>query len=189
MKRIESALILCGSPKQKRSSSRELGEYLARRLEVSGVKAVVRSCVPRDNLLADVGAADLLVLSLPLYADGIPARMAHAERLVYFCPVVFGGFAPRLKRVIERSISLLLPFMRVYHGELHHPMRYARQYELCGVGILNRPDPEAAASFRERIRRLSLNFNGARFSAGALVRDETLDAARIRGIVNVREEI
>jgi len=119
----------------------------------------------------------------------VTARMAHAERIIYFCPVVFGGFAPRLKRVIERSISLLLPFMRVYHGELHHPMRYGRQYELCGVGILNRPDPEAAASFKERIRRLSLNFNGARFSAGALVRDEALDAARIRAIIDNREEL
>ena len=82
MKRIESALILCGSPKQKRSVSRELGEYLARRLESLGVKASVRSCVPQDTLLADVGSADLLVLSLPLYADGIPARMKEALMLI-----------------------------------------------------------------------------------------------------------
>ncbi|GAC1447253.1 MAG: NAD(P)H-dependent oxidoreductase [Desulfuromonadaceae bacterium] len=82
MKRIEAALILCGSPKRERSASRELGAYLARRLEAAGVKTVVRSCVPRDTLLADVGAADLLVLSLPLYADGIPARMKEALMLI-----------------------------------------------------------------------------------------------------------
>jgi len=75
MKRIKTALILCGSPKRERSTSRELGAYLARRLEAGGVKTVERSCVPRDTLLAEVGDADLLVLSLPLYADGIPARM------------------------------------------------------------------------------------------------------------------
>jgi len=78
MKKIESALILCGSPKRKQSASFELGSYLARRLEAAGIKAIVRSCAPRDTLLADVTAADLLVLSFPLYADGIPARLKEA---------------------------------------------------------------------------------------------------------------
>lgn len=122
-------------------------------------------------------------------APAVTALLAHAGRIVFFCPVVFGGFSPELKRVIERSISLLLPFMRVYHGELHHPPRYGREYELCGVGILNRPDPEAAACFRERVRRLSLNYNGRRFSAGTLVRGEAPDAAGIRAIIDKREEL
>lgn len=78
MKKIESALILCGSPKREKGASFELGSYLARRLETAGVKTVVRSCAPRDTLLADVSAADLLVLSFPLYADGIPALMKEA---------------------------------------------------------------------------------------------------------------
>lgn len=78
MSRIESALILCGSPKTERSTSREMGAYLARRLEGVGVRTSVRSCSPRDTLLADVRAADLLVLSFPLYADGIPARLKEA---------------------------------------------------------------------------------------------------------------
>lgn len=122
-------------------------------------------------------------------APRVTAAMAYAERIVFFCPVVFGGFHPDLKRVIERSISLLLPFMRVFHGELHHPPRYGREYELGGIGILSRPDPEGGASFRERIRRLSLNFNGRRFSAGTLVRGEHVDVSRIRSIIDVREEL
>jgi hypothetical protein len=122
-------------------------------------------------------------------APAVTAQLAHSDKIVFFCPVVFGGFAPNLKRVIERSISLLLPFMRVYHGELHHPPRYGREYELCGVGILNRPDPEASACFRERVRRLSLNYNGRRFSAGTLVRGEVLDTAGIRAIIDNREEL
>jgi hypothetical protein len=78
MKKIESALILCGSPKTKQSASFELGAYLARRLETARVKTIVLSCAPRDTLLTEVGAADLLVLSFPLYADGIPARLKEA---------------------------------------------------------------------------------------------------------------
>lgn len=78
MKRIETALILCGSPKREQSSSREFGSYLARRLEVAGVRATVRSTAPMETLVADVRGADLLVLSFPLYADGIPARLKEA---------------------------------------------------------------------------------------------------------------
>jgi len=78
MKRIETALILCGSPKREQSSSREFGSYLARRLEAAGVRAAVRSTAPMETLMADVRGADLLVLSFPLYADGIPARLKEA---------------------------------------------------------------------------------------------------------------
>jgi hypothetical protein len=78
MKRIETALVLCGSPKREQGASFQLGAYLARRLEAARVKTIVRSCAPRDTLLADVGAVDLLVLSFPLYADGIPARLKEA---------------------------------------------------------------------------------------------------------------
>jgi len=122
-------------------------------------------------------------------APAVTAQLAYADRIIFFCPVVFGGFAPQLKRVLERSISLLLPFMRLYHGELHHPPRYKREYELCSVGILNQTDPEVAACFRERTRRLALNFNGSRFSWGTLVRGEILDSSRLRAMVAVREAL
>lgn len=100
MKRIKTALILCGSPKREHSASREMGAYLAHRLEAAGVRTLVRSCASCDALLADVGGADLLVLSLPLYADGIPARMkevlmhiAAAELAPKFCAaLVQSGF-------------------------------------------------------------------------------------------------
>jgi len=122
-------------------------------------------------------------------APTVTAKLAFSDRIVFFCPVVFGGFDPALKRVIERSISLLLPLMRVYQGQLHHPPRYNRKYELCGIGILSRPDPEGTVSFRQRLRRLSLNFNGRRFAAGTLVISEALDANRIRAMIDFREEL
>jgi len=82
MKKIESALVLCGSPKLIQSSSLELGAYLARRLETAGVRTVVRPRVPRESLLADVAAADLLLLSFPLYADGIPAHLKESLMII-----------------------------------------------------------------------------------------------------------
>src|ERR1039457_4897633 len=74
MSGVRTALMLCGSPKGTRGSSWELGSYLLRQLETSGVKTVRRTITPADTLIRDVQDADLLILSFPLYADGIPAR-------------------------------------------------------------------------------------------------------------------
>src|ERR1700681_1495232 len=61
-------------------------------------------------------------------APAVTAELAKSDRIVFYCPVVFGGFSPDLKRVLERSISLLLPIMRIHRGEMHHPVRYGRHY-------------------------------------------------------------
>ena len=121
-------------------------------------------------------------------APAITALMATSDRIVFFCPVVFGGFHPDLKRAIERSISLLLPFMRVYKGEMHHNVRYGKKYQLCGVGILDREDPEGAASFRKRIERLSLNFNGEIYYAGTINRGSDDSSGAISSILGNPEK-
>jgi len=72
------ALVLSGSPKLQKSASLALGNYLASCLEKEGVRTRVRSLPPGDSLLDEVRAADLLVLTCPLYADGIPARLKEA---------------------------------------------------------------------------------------------------------------
>lgn len=122
-------------------------------------------------------------------APTVTARLAHAERIVFFSPVVFGGFSPLLKRQIERSIPLLLPFMRVYHGELHHPPRYRRSYRLTGIGLLERPDPEAEDCYRQRLRRLALNFNGTDVGAVTLVRGALPDSAGLSTLLARREAL
>ena len=122
-------------------------------------------------------------------APAITAQLALADRIVFCCPVVFGGFSPDLKRVIERSISLLLPFMRTFKGEMHHPVRYGKRYQLCGVGILDREDPESDECFRQRVRRLSLNYNGEWWSAGTVVRGDVRTADLLREILANREAV
>jgi multimeric flavodoxin WrbA len=122
-------------------------------------------------------------------APAITAELAKSDRIVFFCPVVFGGFSPDLKRVLERSISLLLPIMRSYRGEMHHPVRYGKHYELCGVGILDTLDPEAAASFKKRLLRLSLNYNGTRCFAGTIIRGDGNSAMRLRAIFENGETV
>lgn len=78
MSPMRAALLLCGSPRGTKSASWRFGAYLGDRLAVSGVEVRPRALVPEATLLEDVRAADLLLLTFPLYADGVPARLLRA---------------------------------------------------------------------------------------------------------------
>jgi multimeric flavodoxin WrbA len=77
-----NALLLIGSPKPNASASRSFGEALLTRLadrgaatRVSRVTPSFRSTDLLARLLDDVGWADLVVLSFPVYVDSLPAPL------------------------------------------------------------------------------------------------------------------
>jgi len=83
------ALLLIGSPKGKASASWAIGNYLLRKLETGGMKteemfvsAALRTRESRNDMLAAVDAADLVVVSFPLYIDQLPAPLIQAMELI-----------------------------------------------------------------------------------------------------------
>ncbi len=76
----QRALLLIGSPKGGRSTSKVLGEYRLERLQASGLQTdlvqVPDIAASREDFapfLSELENADLLLLSFPLYADSLPA--------------------------------------------------------------------------------------------------------------------
>jgi hypothetical protein len=89
MKTPHTALLLVGSPKPGASSSASLGTYLLEELEKRGLRAdtvnlttALRSNEATEALHAAVAAADLVVLSFPLYIDCLPAPVIRALELI-----------------------------------------------------------------------------------------------------------
>jgi len=88
------ALLLVGSPKPGESTSESLGVYLLEELEKRGVETrtlhvtkAVRSDETREELRAAASAADLIVLSFPLYVDSLPAPAIRALEVLAQTPV------------------------------------------------------------------------------------------------------
>jgi hypothetical protein len=84
-----TALLLVGSPKPGVSSSSSLGTYLLEELEQRGLRSdtvnltrALRSDVATEAWHAAVAAADLVVLSFPLYVDSLPAPVIRALELI-----------------------------------------------------------------------------------------------------------
>ncbi len=100
---MKRALLLIGSPRQARSTSAVLGSYLLDRLEERGWSAetvhLYRLFRSQEvaTLCAAIEAADLVLLSAPLYVDGPPAVVTWAMEQLARC---FGGAGPSRRFVV-----------------------------------------------------------------------------------------
>ncbi len=89
MKEPSRALLIVGSLKRPRSTSRALGSYVLDRLKEHGWETEALHLTPvlckdegHGGLQAAVGRADLLVLAFPLYYFSLPALATRALELI-----------------------------------------------------------------------------------------------------------
>ena len=85
---------------------------------------------------------------------------AEADLIAMLTPITFGGYAPELKKALDRIIPVLLPFFIKIRGETHHPQRYPRRRRLLAVGTQRQEDGDSESSFRRLVQRNALNMGG-----------------------------
>jgi hypothetical protein len=105
------ALLLIGSPKGKAGTSYVLGGALLRRLEARGaevevltVSEALQSTEDQNRLHKALDAADVIVVSFPLYVDQLPAPLIQVFELVADrrknLPGVTPGAGPLVPRIV-----------------------------------------------------------------------------------------
>jgi len=85
-KAIKRCLLICGSPKGNRGASWMLGNFIMDQMEKNGVETHRRAIIPsyaNKDLMNDIEWAELVVLSFPLYADGLPAILLNELEVIY----------------------------------------------------------------------------------------------------------
>lgn len=105
--------------------------------------------------------------------------MASADLLVWITPVTFGGYAPALKKALDRFIPNILPFFVIRSGEVHHPPRYERRRSLLVLGTRPAPDAEAERIFHSLVGRNALNLDSVR-TLSIVVHDGEADGHKDR---------
>ena len=102
----------------------------------------------------------------------------HADLVLHASPVTMGFYSALLKKVTDKLIPLIHPYMVVDQGEAHHLARYER-YPL--LGLLLQPDEdtddEDIAIIREIHSRTALNFK-SRVALTRLTSDPIEEVAR-----------
>jgi hypothetical protein len=107
-----------------------------------------------------------------------PEAAVGSDLLVYFTPITFGGYSSELKKALDRSICLVLPFFTKIDGEVHHKPRYQRFPRLVGLGVLRQPDSEAERIFRTLVGRNAVNMHAPAYAAEALLVTECMERQR-----------
>lgn len=102
----------------------------------------------------------------------VAASVIQSDLLVYVTPITFGGYSSELKKAVDRSICLIMPFFQRIGGEVHHHARYARYPALLGVGILAEPDPQQEQIFGQLIERNAINMHAPTHGSFVVYRNE-----------------
>lgn len=50
----------------------------------------------------------------------------ESDTVLLLTPASSGGCAPQIRVMVDRFLPTLLPYLGLYHGEVHHRPRYAR---------------------------------------------------------------
>lgn len=108
----------------------------------------------------------------------IADAIIHSDLVIYLTPITFGGYSSELKKAIDRSICLILPFFTNIDGEVHHKARYDHYPAIIGVGLLPHPDPTQAALFAKVLERNAINMHAP--AHAALVIDGTQEPPMVR---------
>lgn len=106
----------------------------------------------------------------------IAEAVAKSDILVYLTPVTFGGYSSELKKALDRSLGVLLPFFKRIDGEVHHAQRYAHHQAIGVVATLEQPDAEAETTLRTLVARNAINFAAAVHAV--VVLDSSTDEVR-----------
>jgi len=113
-------------------------------------------------------------------ARDIARAVIQSDLVIYLTPVTFGGYSSELKKVLDRLICLILPFFTQIDGEVHHQPRYERYPRLLGLGLLPRPDDEAAEVFSRLVARNAINLHAPAHAAGVVNERQDAEALRLK---------
>ncbi|MGA7469534.1 MAG: flavodoxin family protein [Halobacteriota archaeon] len=100
----------------------------------------------------------------------IAKKAAQADLLVCLTPITFRGYSSELKRALDRSIPVLLPYFTRVNGEIHHSMRYRRRQRLAVIGVQASPDRESAQIFKTLVDRNAINFHSLAHGSSIIIR-------------------
>ena len=98
-------------------------------------------------------------------------KAIQSDLLVWLTPVTFGGYSSELKKALDRIIPILLPYFQLYHGQIHHRMRYKKYPKLIVVGV-QEPGVDYQETFIALAERNMLNFRPPAYAASVFQRDK-----------------
>jgi multimeric flavodoxin WrbA len=108
----------------------------------------------------------------------VTRTFVRSDLAVLLTPVVFGGYSSELKKALDRSAGIVLPFFMRIHGEVHHKPRYQRYPALLAIGVEDCPDEIEERVFAALVGRNAINFHAPAHRVAFVRRADSTEARR-----------
>jgi multimeric flavodoxin WrbA len=116
------------------------------------------------------------------HGPDVARDMINCDAAFFLTPVTFGGYSSELKKALDRSIGLVLPFFTRVAGEVHHQKRYDAYPALVVIGLLSQPCAEEEAVFHALAQRNALNMHVPWYTSRVFIR--TMPASALRASIH-----
>jgi multimeric flavodoxin WrbA len=111
-------------------------------------------------------------------AGSVTRSFVRSDLAVLVTPVVFGGYSSELKKALDRSAGIVLPFFTRINAEVHHKPRYQRYPALLAIGVVDRPDEAEERIFTTLVGRNAINFHAPAHRVAFVRRGDAMEARR-----------
>lgn len=101
-------------------------------------------------------------------ASKIVELFINSDLVIYFTPIVFGGYSSLLKNILDRLLPLYIPSMNKLQGETHNKKRYEKYPDLMVFGIQENLDEEEAEIFKDLVARNGMNMWHPQFEVSVI---------------------
>ncbi len=105
--------------------------------------------------------------------DEILGEFPYTDFLIFVSPLKTGFITSETKKIMGRMLPTVLPYIKLFDGECHHPKRYDNDPVLGLLIYDDNPDERAVEITFSILDRYSLNFRGRR-TFKKLVKPETI---------------
>ena len=108
----------------------------------------------------------------------MPKMLAHSDEMIIISRMLYGGYSPEIKAVLDRSIGYIMPYFRIVKGEMHHAMRYNNPFKLSSYFYGNIEDETECLLAEQLVAANAVNLGAGscqvRFCKSAEVIEEVM---------------
>jgi multimeric flavodoxin WrbA len=116
-------------------------------------------------------------------AREVSRKFVQSDLVVLLTPVTFGGYSSELKKALDRSLGIMLPYFTKIQGKTHHKKRYKSYPKLIALGTLPASNLQEEKIFKDLVSRNAKNAHSPSYASEVMINGESME--KIQGKIKV----
>jgi multimeric flavodoxin WrbA len=118
-------------------------------------------------------------------ARDVTRNFIQSDLVVFLTPITFGGYSSELKKGLDRSLGIMLPYFTKIDGKVHHKKRYEKYPSIIAVGTLPKSDSIQEKIFKNLVSRNAINAHTPHHASDVVVEGKDVQGTISRLLLKV----